>query len=780
MAHEFLLAHGKFDTLINRPGETYDGLTFGMLLERVKAPTAAEKTEADFMIPSTYRAHDGRSHDAQRERGVFKLLCVDVDTGSPSKPDLIEAIHDVCGRVAVIAYTSASASKAEMKWRAIIPIKQAIKGAEYEEYQAALFDLLAKRGITCDGALARCGQPVFLPNVPPSKRVGEVAEGKPAFYDHIIIRERTFDLEGSKIEVEVHSRRAQEQAAALAAEHERLERERQRSQRRVVGEVDPIIEFNERHTIADLLARYGYERRGTSNHYRSPHQTTASFATRDYRTHWVSLSSTDAAMGIGRPKSLAQGSYTWGDAFDLFVFYEHQGDQKAAVRAYAAELRGASLLPEPPDSYLDDFDTYEDGPQEAAEATQEAVPAEAYDAGPEPHEAIPDPPQSLPEAEEAWPTLLTTFDEAAMPRREWIYGFDYIRKFVSVLASAGGIGKTSLTVVEALAIVTGRPLLNTQVKEQTNVWIVNLEDPVSEIQMRTLAAMKHYGIKPADVRGRLFVDGEDTITMTLAAETRDGVKLNDALLAYITRKIIEHQIGVVIIDPFVSVHMVNENSNSSVQAVVATLRKVARDANCSVALVHHVRKGNGDDAGIESVRGAGSLIGAARAARVINRVSEDEALKLGVEETSARSIFRVDDGKANLAPPAHAAVYRRMISVEIDNGEKIGVCVPFAMPDIFDGISAADARKFQDIVDEAHQSGKPFRESTQSPEWIGNRIASFFDIDLTDKGGKGRVLSIIRTWKTNDVIRIEKQVDGRRQREVPVFVAGERIRYDEV
>ena len=56
MAHEFLLAHGKFDTLINRPGETYDGLTFGMLLERVKAPTAAEKTEADRQVPHAVSA----------------------------------------------------------------------------------------------------------------------------------------------------------------------------------------------------------------------------------------------------------------------------------------------------------------------------------------------------------------------------------------------------------------------------------------------------------------------------------------------------------------------------------------------------------------------------------------------------------------------------------------------------------------------------------------------------------------------------------------------------
>ena len=137
-----------------------------------------------------------------------------------------------------------------------------------------------------------------------------------------------------------------------------------------------------------------------------------------------------------------------------------------------------------------------------------------------------DPPAEPPE----WPTPFDQFDASQIPRRQWIYGFDYIRQYVSVLASAGGIGKTSLITVEALAIATGRDLLNTKVKEQANVWIINLEDPVAEMHMRTLAAMKHYVIKPADVRGRLFVDGEDTFELTLAAETRDGLIKNDAML----------------------------------------------------------------------------------------------------------------------------------------------------------------------------------------------------------------------------------------------------------
>lgn len=773
MTTTFLLAHGARDTLIRQPGAEYDGISFADILARVKTPTAAEKTDADFIIPSTYKGHDGRAHDVQRQRGSYRLLAVDIDKGHPSKADVVEAIHTALGRCALLIYSSASATKAEPKWRALIPLKQPIPGAEYEDAQVALFDLLAAQGITCDGALARCGQPVFLPNIPPDRRK---PNGDPAFYDSFICRDKTFDYEGSRLEVEVHSRREQERLAAEAAAVERAAREQERAQRRIdrPGDIDPMAEFNERHSISDLLLRYGYERRGSSSHYRSPHQTSGSFATRDYGTHWVSLSSTDAANSLGRAKTLGKHAYVWGDAFDLYTHFEHGNDIKAALRAYGAELRAQALLPppQPPTDGLDDFDLVPVA--EKQEARQEPLPEPAFVE-----------PQDIPHADpppepKDWPTIFDNFDEASLPRRQWIYGHDYIRNFVSVIASAGGIGKTSLTIVEALSIIIGRPLLGVDVKEQTSVWIVNLEDPLVELQMRVLAAMKHFNIKPAEVEGRLFVDGEDTFELTLAAENRDGVSKNDAMLDLMIEKINKNKIGVVIFDPFVSTHAVNENSNSSIQQVVAMLRRLARETSAAVAVVHHVRKGNGDDAGIDSVRGAGSLIGAARAARIINRVSEEDALKLGVDPADARSIFRVDDGKANLAPPAHAAVYRRMVSVEIDNGEWIGVTTKFDPPDAFDGISAKDTRDFQKAVDEANENGNPFRESSQSSNWVGIKIAEMFEIELTDKKGKGRVLEMIRAWKKADVIRVEKAKDGIKGREIPIIVTGEPIALSEV
>ena len=382
--------------------------------------------------------------------------------------------------------------------------------------------------------------------------------------------------------------------------------------------------------------------------------------------------------------------------------------------------------------------------------------------------------------EQSWPTPYNMFNALTLPKREWVYGYDYIKKYISVTASAGGIGKTSAIIVEAIAIATGKDLLGVNVKEQTNVWIINLEDPISEMQMRTIAAMQHYNIKPEEIKGRLFMDGEDTMQITLAAESRDGLITNDDLLAHITRKVKENNIGVIILDPFVSAHLVNENNNGSIQAVVAMLRKLARDTNSSVQLVHHIRKGNGDDATIDSVRGAGSLIGAARAARVINRITPDDAMALGVDEHEALGIFRVDDGKANLAPPSDKATYRRMQSVEIANGEHIGVATEFKLPDLFDGVTADNARNVQKLVQQAEANQTPYRASVQAANYVGHAVAEELNLDMEKEKDKAKIKAIVKKWIKTNVLKTAEVHDSRQGREVAAIIVGEQIRWDEV
>jgi len=329
MEKKFLTGFGAFDTKI-KTGEQYQTIELKDVARLCRTPGIEEKQNAQWAIFSTYCEHDARSHDRQRQDGHFVALAGDIDTGNKSKVEIIQAIQEICGSVHFLIYSTSGATQENRKWRFIVPVKANVPGARYSEIQRAFFDLLGDRGIECDRALTRPGQPVYLPNVPPGKRsVASI----PRYYEHDIIKgQSTFVWETS----EIAEREYQNQTEDFRREQEALEAAQKRRQERGNDFEDGnVVEaFNERHTVAELLDRYQYERHGQSDSYRSRYQSSGSYATKNFGEYWVSLSASDANNGLGRDKD----GYCAGDAFDLFVHYEHNGDFTNAVRAYGEEI----------------------------------------------------------------------------------------------------------------------------------------------------------------------------------------------------------------------------------------------------------------------------------------------------------------------------------------------------------------------------------------------------------------------------------------------------------
>ncbi|MFT5005966.1 MAG: putative DNA primase/helicase, partial [Paracoccaceae bacterium] len=126
-------------------------------------------------------------------------------------------------------------------------------------------------------------------------------------------------------------------ARAQAGAEAQLARERRAEQRRAkvqAGDVSPVDHFNTAHSVADLLARHGYQQAGFSKDWKSPFQLSGSYATRDCGDYWISLSASDDAQEIG---AATQNGHRFGDAFDLFVHFQHGGNFEAAVHAFARE-----------------------------------------------------------------------------------------------------------------------------------------------------------------------------------------------------------------------------------------------------------------------------------------------------------------------------------------------------------------------------------------------------------------------------------------------------------
>lgn len=362
-----------------------------------------------------------------------------------------------------------------------------------------------------------------------------------------------------------------------------------------------------------------------------------------------------------------------------------------------------------------------------------------------------------------------------IPRRRWVYGRHLLRRYVSLTVAPGGMGKSSLAVVEALAMVTGRNLLGDHPHETCRVWYWNGEDDDEETERRLAAACRHYGITEKDIGGRLMINSGRQLDLTLAASSRDGYTVNETVLSDLEREILEHQIDVIVIDPLVAAHQVAENDNSAVAALVRALSKLAENTSCAVELVHHIRKPGGgvkQDTDVNDARGASALIGGVRSARVLNPLDKAEADRLGIKDRL--SYFRVDSGKSNLAKRTEDGVWRQLISIDMDNGggltsDLVGVVASWEPPGLFAGVTVHDTAEVQRLVDLGE-----YRLDVQAKQWVGLAVGEAMSWDSTDKDVRKKIKAMVDVWISNGILVVEHRPDAKREMKSFV-VSGEPI-----
>ena len=109
---------------------------------------------------------------------------------------------------------------------------------------------------------------------------------------------------------------------------------------------------------------------------------------------------------------------------------------------------------------------------------------------------------------------------------------------------------------------------------------------------------------------------------------------------------------------------------------------IGDENDAGIELAHHMRKpaaGTNGDYDVHDIRGVAAITDAVRAARVLNRMNEKDAKSAGCSETQRLSRFRVDRAKGNYSP-AQAATWREFISIELANGDDVGVVAPWNFP----------------------------------------------------------------------------------------------------
>lgn len=357
-------------------------------------------------------------------------------------------------------------------------------------------------------------------------------------------------------------------------------------------------------------------------------------------------------------------------------------------------------------------------------------------------------------------------DPKTLPRREFAFGKHYIRKYVSVTVAPGGLGKTSNSVVEALSMASGKDLTGDKPPKRLKVWLFNAEDPRDEMDRRIMAACLHYGLTPSDIEGHLFLDtGREQELIVMQEDKKAGVTINTPIVSAVVEQIHKHKIDVMIVDPFVSTHRVNENDNGAIDKVAKLWAQIADDTNCAIDVVHHLRKLADREATVEDARGAISLIGAARSVRVLNRMSAEDANSAGIDEKDRYSYFHIHYGKQNLTRMDTAQHWRKMESVSLGNGpnkltpgDTAGVVTEWKWPsqeDLMEGVPDDVQERFLIRI-----NNQEHRDSDQAEGWAGYLLAELMGEPLTHTKGmtkqKRRFKRIIDAWKSTGLVTVDR------------------------
>jgi hypothetical protein len=166
---------------------------------------------------------------------------------------------------------------------------------------------------------------------------------------------------------------------------------------------------------------------------------------------------------------------------------------------------------------------------------------------------------------------------------------------VGVIGGAPKCSKTWLGLDLALSVATGTACLGRYAVPQPGPVLVYLaEDALPIVRQRVEGMARHRGL--ALERVELYVITAPTLRLDRDPHRRQlqatAQRLRPRLL---------------LLDPLVRLHAIDENSASEVAGLLAYIRQLQRQLDLSVMLVHHTRKNAAGVAAGQSLRGSGDL-----------------------------------------------------------------------------------------------------------------------------------------------------------------------------
>lgn len=179
---------------------------------------------------------------------------------------------------------------------------------------------------------------------------------------------------------------------------------------------------------------------------------------------------------------------------------------------------------------------------------------------------------------------------------QWLVESLWARAGVGILGGAPKCCKSWLGLDLALSVASKTPCLGSfPVHDAGPVLVYLAEDATSVVKQRLLGLCAHRGLDLAALPVHVI-----TANAIRIDQPRDQARLRE------TVKIIRPRL--LLLDPFVRLHRVDENDSGQVSALLGFLRELQRENDAAVLVVHHARKNAASaQAPGQSLRGSGDL-----------------------------------------------------------------------------------------------------------------------------------------------------------------------------
>jgi hypothetical protein len=316
------------------------------------------------------------------------------------------------------------------------------------------------------------------------------------------------------------------------------------------------------------------------------------------------------------------------------------------------------------------------------------------------------------------------WDEKDIPVRRWISRGYLMRGAVTVLSGPGSAGKSMLTIAWAAALTVGCAFGRFRTEGKSRVLIYNVEDDADEQHRRFSALLGHMRLNPASLEDRLALVGPKNVGTLI--ELSDGKVVRTDAFGDLDIILKEFQPDVLILDPLVEMHTAEENDNTALRSVLAEFRALAVRRKMAVIILHHSRKplaghAPGDP---DTLRGASSIVGAARSVFTLNIMSEEEAKALNIPFEERRDYFRLDSAKSNYARISEAEWFRRGVRT-LANDEEVAYAWPWTPPNPLKQATAQDIDAVIDAIHAGLDGGALYAKSKagrSSDRWAGKVV----------------------------------------------------------